>query len=251
MRRPPPSIRRLPPPPPPPAQANLAPTVTPDELPFLWMRVVSAPAPGSTVDGSQTTAPHAASTLLRGAEVVLGITSVRHHLLKVRGPSPPSPLLARAPPRRLPAAVAASQAIESLRKAGGQAIPCFANIAFEGETEPTPRPFFYVPDATCSPTAHGSTSGFLMSEDRWEERLPRLVSPPAGSPPVAAASPPPLPCPLPQTCNISKLLLGAELAAALGEGGWRAFCCTASAQTAPAASPRAGLRPDLSLDEYK
>lgn len=112
------------------------------------MRVVSAPAPGATVDGSQTTAPNAASTLLRGTEVVLGITSVRHHIIK---------------------------AIETLRKSGGQAIPCFANLAFEGETEPTPRPFFYVPDATCNPAAHGSTSGFIMSEERWEERLPRLV----------------------------------------------------------------------------
>jgi hypothetical protein len=122
---------------------NASPSLAAEALPYAWMRTAVTPAAGATVDGAMTTAPHAATSLLHALMPVLGVSSVRHHMLR---------------------------SLKTLRDAGAVPVPVFVPIAVDpSESEQPPlRPFFFVPD-----TAGGA--GFLITEERWENSLVRLT----------------------------------------------------------------------------
>ena len=137
------------------------------KLPLVLMRtgltpeVPSAPgAPAPMIDPSVTTAPFTAIARLGSMLPVLGMSTVRHHIVR---------------------------SISALRLLGALPIPVlvpFAVVSDDPESEPALRAFLFVPDPPDSSQepgeegniAIGTSSGgggWIMSEERWDGRLER------------------------------------------------------------------------------
>lgn len=154
---------------------NLAPTLTYAKLPHVLLRTGVTPEapPGGggappIVDAAVTSAPFTSVARLTNMVPVLGLASVRHHIIR---------------------------AVHALRGAGGTATPVsvpFTITTDDPEAEPPLRAMMFIPDlcepapgvpgeagapppdaAAPAPGASHPGGGWIMSEDRWEGRLDR------------------------------------------------------------------------------
>lgn len=151
---------------------NLAPTLTYSKLPHALLRTgVSPPEPtpgtaAHVVDGAVTSAPFTSLARLSTMAPVLGLASVRHHVLR---------------------------AVAALKASGVAPVPVSVPLALvtdDADTEPELRPMLFIPDLVLeapAETAEGGADaaaagaevpapgggGWIMSEDRYEGRLDR------------------------------------------------------------------------------